>query len=161
MVGGPRTYHKKFKFLVEIDGFTGAAFQSCSELAVNIAKIEQHEGGALIPNKSAGRATYDDITLERGATSDEEFFNWMKQLIDASVMPAINSSVGPGVGLNEPLYKKTLVITQQDRDGSPLRQWRVFNAWPTKYSAGAWDNNADENVIESLVLTYDYFEIIP
>ncbi|MFM2153008.1 MAG: hypothetical protein RL199_1443, partial [Pseudomonadota bacterium] len=36
----------------------------------------------------------------------------------------------------------------------------LFRAWPVKFVAGAWDNESDENVIESLTLTFDYFELV-
>ncbi|MDX9723014.1 MAG: hypothetical protein RBU37_19850 [Myxococcota bacterium] len=29
-----------------------------------------------------------------------------------------------------------------------------------KFVAGNWDNESDENVIESVTLTYDFFELI-
>jgi hypothetical protein len=29
-----------------------------------------------------------------------------------------------------------------------------------KFVAGDWDNEADENVIESVTLTYDFFELV-
>jgi len=41
VLGQPRTFHKKFKFLVEIDEITVAGFQKCSELSAEVAKIEQ------------------------------------------------------------------------------------------------------------------------
>jgi hypothetical protein len=37
-----------------------------------VANVQYHEGGSLIPNKSPGRLTFSDVTLERGATSDQE-----------------------------------------------------------------------------------------
>ena len=39
------------------------------------------------------------------------------------------------------------------------RRWTLYGAWPTKFVAGEWDNSSDENVIESVTLTYDYFEM--
>jgi hypothetical protein len=36
----------------------------------------------------------------------------------------------------------------------------VFFSWPVKFVAGDWDNEADENVIESVTLTYDFFELV-
>lgn len=149
VIGEPRSFHKRFKFIVEIDSFTSAAFQKCSELSVEVAKVEYSEGGALIPDKSPGRLTFTDITLERGATKDVDFFTWFKQVADA----AANS------GLNDVEYKRNADVTQQDRDGSTLRRYRCTNAWPTKFVAGEWDNEADENVIEMLTLTYDFFDI--
>jgi phage tail-like protein len=148
VIGTPRTFHKKFKFIVEIDGVASAGFQKCSELSVEVANVQYSEGGALIPNKSPGRLTFADVTLERSATQDQDLFDWMQQVADASA----------NAGLNEPEFKRNLDIVQQDRDGSELRRWRLNNAWPVKFVAGDWDNEADENVIESVTLTYDFFE---
>ncbi len=138
VIGQPRSFHKKFKFIVEIDSVQHSGFQKCSELSVEVAKVEYSEGGSLIPDKSPGRLTFSDITLERGATSDPDLYNWFKSVADA----AANS------GLVDPSYKRNLDIIQQDRDGSTLRRWRLTGAWPTKFVAGEWDNEADENVIE-------------
>jgi phage tail-like protein len=150
VIGTPRTFHKKFKFVVEIDGVASAGFQKCSELSVEVANVQYSEGGALIPNKSPGRLTFADVTLERGATEDQDLFDWLTEVADASA----------NAGLNEPEFKRNLDIVQQDRDGSELRRWRLHNAWPVKFVAGDWDNEADENVIESVTLTYDFFELV-
>jgi len=148
--GTPRSFHKRFKFIVEIDDVASAGFQKCSELSVEVANVQYFEGGTLIPNKSPGRLTFADVTLERGATSDKDLFDWLTQVADASA----------NAGLNEPEFKRNLDIIQQDRDGSTLRRWRLSGAWPVKFVAGEWDNEADENVIESVTLTYDFFELV-
>jgi phage tail-like protein len=148
IVGNPRSFHKRFKFVIEADGIASAAFQKCSEISVEVAKVEYHEGGSLIPNKSPGRLTFADVTLERGATMDEDLFKWFQDV-------AVTSS---GLGLVDSDYKRNLDIVQQDRDGSTLRRWTLVGAWPIKFVAGEWDNESDENVIESVTLTYDYFE---
>jgi phage tail-like protein len=150
VIGTPRTFHKKFKFIVEIDNVASAGFQKCSELSVEVANVQYSEGGALIPNKSPGRLTFADVTLERGATEDQDLFDWLAEVADAAA----------NAGLNEPEFKRNLDIVQQDRDGSELRRWRLHNAWPVKFVAGDWDNEADENVIESVTLTYDFFELV-
>jgi hypothetical protein len=49
---------------------------------------------------------------------------------------------------------------QQDRDGTTLRRWSLSRTWPVKFVAGDWDNEADENVIESVTLTFDFFELV-
>jgi phage tail-like protein len=149
ILGTPRTFHKKFKFVVEIDDIASAGFQKCSELSVEVANIEYHEGGALIPNKSPGRLKFADVTLERGATKDHDLFDWMEQVADAAA----------NAGLVEPKFKRNVDIVQQDRDGSTLRRWSIASAWPVKFVAGAWDNEADENVIESVTLTFDFFTL--
>jgi len=150
VVGSARSFYKKFKFVVEIDGVAYAGFQKCSALEAEVAVIEQNEGGTLIPFKSPGRVKFTDITLDRGATDDLDLFNWFKEVVDASA----NS------GLVDDEYKRNLDIVQQDRDGTTLRRWRVTRAFPTKFTAGEWDNDADENVMESLTLAYDYFDVV-
>jgi hypothetical protein len=46
-------------------------------------------------------------------------------------------------------YKRNLDVVQQDRDGVTLRRWSLSRAWPIKFVAGEWDNESDENIIES------------
>jgi phage tail-like protein len=93
--------------------------------------------------------TFPDVTLERGATQDRDLFDWFQQV----------ANLASGLGLNDIDYKRNLDIVQQDRDGSTLQRWSITNAWPVKFVAGEWDNEADENVIESVTLSFDYFEI--
>jgi phage tail-like protein len=149
VIGKPRNYYKKFKFIVEIDGIGSAKFQSCSELSAEAAEVMQWEGGALLPEKDPGRITVADLTLERGATKDKDLFNWFGQVVRMSQQ----------AGLVTPDFKRNLSIVQLDRDNSTSRRWRVYGAWPKKMVVSAgWDNTADENVMESVVLTYNYFE---
>src|SRR4029077_14131909 len=82
MFGKPRSFHKKFKFVYEIDGFNFFGFQKCSELSAEIAKIEYHEGGALLANKSPGRVTIPDLTIERAATADNDLCVWFSECVD-------------------------------------------------------------------------------
>ncbi|MCU0659605.1 MAG: phage tail protein, partial [Polyangiaceae bacterium] len=115
VIGNPRSFHKKWKFIIEIDDVAHAGFQKCSELSVEVAKVEYFEGGSLIPNKSPGRLSFADITLERGATQDRDLFDWLQDV-------AVTSS---GLGLVDPYYKRNLDLVQQDRDGTTLRRWSL------------------------------------
>jgi phage tail-like protein len=150
MFGQPRSFHKKFKFVFEIDNFGFFGFQKCSELSAEIAKIEYHEGGALLPDKSPGRVTVADLTIERAATSDNDLFGWFQEVADLNL----------GAGLVEPQFKRAGDIVQLDRDGSELRRWGCTGLWPTKFVAGDWDNESDENVIEKATLALDTFDKI-
>ena len=149
--GNPRSYHKKFAFVIEVEGIGFTGFNKCSELEAEIAKIEQWEGGRLTPDKSPGRVTVSDLTLERGATLDTDLYAWWLDVVRMSA----NS------GLTDDAYKRDAEVIQLDRDGSVVRRWSIAGAWPTKFVAGAWDNDADENVVEMLVLTLDTFDLIP
>jgi|WetSurMetagenome_2_1015567.scaffolds.fasta_scaffold97088_1 phage tail-like protein len=148
VVGQPRTFDKKFAFQLHIDGFGYAGFMKCSELKVDVAKIEHYEGGTLLPQKSPGRANFADITLERGAVrGDIDMYKWMSQVIMA---PA-------NLGLKETAIKRMADLVQLDRDGEVLKRYTISWAWPTSFTAGEWDNTVDENTVEKLTLAYDYY----
>lgn len=149
ITGIVKTYDKKFRFTVLVDGFVSAGFSKLSGLKGTVNKVEHYEGGAMLPNKSAGRANFEDLTLERGATrSNLDFYLWFKMVLNA---PA-------DAGLKDVAMKRHLDILQRDRDGEIVKRWSVIGAWPTSFTAGEWDNNSDDVVIESLVLAYDFFE---
>jgi phage tail-like protein len=151
VIGQPREFFKSWKFTIAIDSVLSAGFQSCSELATEVAEIQYYEGGSPIPDKSPGRQTFDDVTLARGAAKgDTDLYIWWLQVSDAAA----------GTGVSEPQFKRSVDIQQQDRTGAIVRTWRLINAWPKRMVVGAWDNEADENVIESVTLAYDRFELI-
>jgi phage tail-like protein len=155
--GSARSFHKKFKFVIEIDNVAFAGFQKCSPLKATVAVVKYHEGGTLIPNKEPGRIEVDDVTLERGATQDVDLWNWFKTVVDMTA-DAGGGAGGTGAGLVSPDFKRNLDIVQLDRDGTELRRWSLTNAWPCEFEGGEWDNEADENVIEKVKLTFDIFD---
>jgi len=142
--GLTRSYYKKFKFQVEILGVVFAGFKSCGEIGIEVAAVEEYEGGALIPQSSPGRVTIPTVELARGATDDLDLYLWMQQVVGADAV------------LVDPDYKRTIDIVQQNRRGSELRRWTLVNAWPIKWVGGEWDNSADENTVEKITLKYDY-----
>ena len=149
--GQPRSFHKKFAFVVEFEGVEYSGFNKCSELEAEIAVIEQREGGALTPDKSPGLVTVSNLTLERGASQDVDLYNWFKQVV--------NINANSGLVNNE--YKRNGEVVQTDRDGTILRRWEITGCWPRKFKAGSWDNDADENVVEMIELVIDGFDLLP
>lgn len=142
-VGSDRSFENQFAFTVEIDGVTHAGFQECSELSVEVEPIPYREGGRLIPDKSPGTADIPNITLMRGAVAnDSDLYDWFLEVLD----------IDANAGLVDPDYKRNLDIVVRDRDGTVLKRWRIKNAWPRKFVAGAWNNNTSEKTIESVEL---------
>lgn len=148
VIGQPISHHHRYRFLVEIDGFARAAFTKCSSLEAEVAKIEIWEGGALTAQKEPGRVTFPDVTLERGATDDQNCYEWFKDVVEAS----------RDAGVVSPDYYRNVDIVCQDRDGSELRRWTLEECWPAKFVAGEWDNESDEATIEQLVLAIRLFK---
>lgn len=148
IIGKPRSFFHKRAFLCEVDGLGSSSFAKASELSVEVGKVEHWEGGRLIPYKAPGRLTFSDVTLERGATRDLDLYRWLKEV----------ANVAAGIGLVDDVYKRNVDIVQLERDGTTLRRWTLYRAFPVKFVAGEWDNDSDEVVIESVTLTYDFFE---
>ena len=84
------------------------------------------------------------------ATQDRDFFDWFQYMV-------ITSSC---LGFNDFYYKRNSDIVQRDHDGTNLRRWSLSRAWLVKFVAGGWDNESDENVIETVTLCYDFFELV-
>lgn len=63
-------------------------------------------------------------------------------------------------GLTDYDNKRNGNIVQQDRDGTTLRKWAIYGAWPVKFVASEWDNESDENVIESVTVSFDWFKLV-
>lgn len=148
VVGQPRSYYKQFLFRIEIPGVKWTGFQKCGEISGEVAKIEQWEGGALAADTSPGRYKTADVTLERGATKDRDLWKWWKLVAD----------IAQNSGVIDDQYKKTLDVVQLDRDGTELCRWTLHDSWPTKFVAGQYDNTADANTMESITLTYKWFD---
>lgn len=142
-----RVYHKKFKFRLEWNGVTLGHFKTCSELSWEADNVEQREGGSATPNKSPGLINYTDVTLERGVADDDDLWVLAQKTHDAA----------SGTGEAEDDLKMSLDIVQLDRSDAEVRRWKLTGAWVKKFVAGEWDNDASENVMESVVLAYDSF----
>jgi len=149
IIGDPQNYSKKFKYGVEIDGFVRARFKTCSALEAEAAVVEQWEGGDITPDKSLGRVTVSDLTLERGECGDLDAWNWFKT--------AVNMAAGKGAAT--PAVRRNVAIVQYELDDTERKRWNVFEALPRKFIAGDWAD-ADENVIETLVLAFRYFDLV-
>jgi phage tail-like protein len=150
VIGNPRSFHNTCRFIVEIDDVGHAGLQKCSELSVEVANVLYYEGGSDISNKSPSRLNFADVTLERGTTRDRDLFDRFQEVAIASI----------SLGLTDVNYMRNLDIVQQDRDGRTLRRWSLSRAWPVTFVVGDWDNESDENVIESVTLTDDFFELV-
>jgi len=148
ILGVPTNYKHKYRFVVEIDDFARAYFTKMGELSAEIGKIEIWEGGALTANKEAGRVEFADVTLERGASNDEDCYIWFKDVVEAY----------RDAGTVPRFYKRNIDLVEMDRAGNEVNRWTVEEAWPSKFVAGEWDNEADEVVMESLTLTYRLFK---
>lgn len=146
MTATARDPFHKYNFRVEIDGFRAFYFTKCSSLDLEVGEVKYRPGGQLVEVKRAGLVTFPDITLERGASKDEDAYNWMKEVVD------VTAGIG-GSGRPASQYLRQGHIIQLERDKTVLQRYRLVDVWPKKYGGGEWDSNSEEVLIESIVLS--------
>jgi phage tail-like protein len=127
-------YHK-YAFKVEIDGFDIASFKTCSDLKGTRDTIEDTEGGSDITYKDTGRKKYDDITLTRGVSDNQDLNDWW-----------------------ESGDERDCSIVQTNKAGEEVARWDVDNAKPNEFVAGSWDADASELTIESIKFCHEGFK---
>lgn len=144
-VAKAKNWAQKWNYIVEIDGFRDTGFETCSPIEASGEPIERREGGALYPVGEPGQASFENVTLTRGATTNREAFEWFQDTYPVEGQPSAIVEV-----------KKTLRIIQFDRTGSLVEMWVCFGAFPVSFSSGDWDATANEHRIEELELWIDY-----
>lgn len=148
--GRPGNFYDKARFLVEIDGVRYAGFQTVSDVSGAFAVKVYDDGASSIPFKKAGKEDYPNVTLEQGASEDQDLEDWWK-LVRSSVR---------GNGVLPDAYKRNVTIVQIDEAQNRLREITLFNAFPVNMVMGSWDAGDKEGfVIKSLELAYDEPEV--
>jgi phage tail-like protein len=137
-----------FHFLVVFELFPQTPqdfrFQEVSGLDVEIEMEPFKEGGQnRFTHQLPVRNRYTDITLKRGLFIGSGITLWCKNAIEDFVFVPTN-----------------VLISLLSPEHLPLQSWYVVNAIPKKIQVS--NLNAQENsvVVESLVLSYNYFTTI-
>jgi len=137
--------YRNFKFEVEIEGFVRAGFSKVSGLKRTVETIEYREGGENeTPRKLSGQVSFDDVVLERGASTDSDFITWSNQIYDVD-------NVDGSQGDNEE-YRKTVIIYAKDKAGTRKIKWTIYRAWPKEDGNGDLDASANDVLTETLTL---------
>jgi len=129
------------------DGSTGveASFAEVVLPDIVIDVIEYRNGGDNQSgvHKLPGLARYDDVILRRGIIGALNLYNW----IDAVRNGDANA-------------RHTVIISLLSEDLTEVVfTWRLFRAWPAKYSFGDLNANGSDVAIEELVLAYERLEV--
>lgn len=159
----------KFRWMVEIDGFTRMGFSSCETPSVSINVQKYVEGGNhLFPKHIVDSVEYKPVTFQRGVTSDMNFHIWAisyfkfhrgfdeskEILVDGQLITDTTSPTE---------YRRNILISHLDRQGRIVKQYKLYNAFPIEYKpASDFASDSDDTMsMERLVLTYESFEVIP
>jgi phage tail-like protein len=149
-----------FRYIVHIKidnnetSFERLGFESVTMPRVDIQKTQYRElGRHLNPRNIVEGATFSPITLRRGKSFGQDFYNWMGMLY--------RSFYGDKQG-NNSNYRGTIVIDHMDRIGKVTKKYVILAASPTAYMPGSNLNSMDDSEvsIETLMLDYEgYMEL--
>lgn len=136
-----------FYFRVEfgISGNTNdARFQSISGLTVEYDMETFKEGGEnRFEHKLPVRTKYNDLVLKRGYLTDSAVVDWcFRAFRDREFEPT------------------DVTVKLLNEEGQPLKAWKIVRAWPKKWSISDFNSTSNEVAIETLELSYRYFEEI-
>lgn len=160
---------EKYRFLVDFLLPDGSApvrtgFHDVQMPKRTTNKITYREGGDPdVSALSAGLSTMEDVVMSRGAIATEgnlanDFLKWAK---------AVHGPTAGNLGVNTSQlptgtmqYRADVTIKMLNREGQIVRQWRLYNAFPTNFTPGS-DLNAGEDgekSMEALTLAYEDFQ---
>ena len=125
-----------------------ASFQEVSGMQVSWDVEEVVEGGEnRFVHRLPKPAKYSNLVLKRGVVTTGSFFNeW------------VGESIGSKLSL--PLITQNILVMLLNEKGIPLIAWAFVNAYPVKCEVGALNSTENKILIETLELSYNYYERI-
>lgn len=144
MAADRRDPYSAFNFIVEFDGIAVAAFSEVSGLSFEIEPIEYRDGSDALPTvrKLPGLVKYANVTLKRGITGDQPFWEWIIQ--------AMNGTVERRTG--------SIVILNESRE--PVVRYLIREAWPCRYEGPELNAGSSEVAIESIEVCHEGLELV-
>ena len=128
-----------FKFYVELNDITEAAFTECSGLEMSTEVFEYQEGGLNeYAHKFPGRTKFSNITLKRGFATSNELFKWYKELEEKLL-----------TGRPFDFREVTIILYSSSEQGKHTR-WILNKAFPVKWVGPAFKVDEAAVAIETL-----------
>lgn len=126
------------RFYVEIGGLAQAVFTEMSGLQVETAVTEYEEGGNNgFVHRLPGRTKVSNLTLKRGVTNSNEFFNWYMEILQGKI------------------DTKNISVVMYDTRGTQLARWNFAKAYPVKWVGPQFAADGKSAAVETLELAHD------
>lgn len=131
--------HLGLRFWVDINKIEVAGFSECSGLTIETEVFEYAEGGLnTYTHKLPVRVKYGNITLKHGMDSGRELFSWYEEILGGKMT-----------------RRDISIIMYGSENTNPIRQWKLKNAFPVKWTGPDMKADAGSIAIETLELTHE------
>lgn len=139
----PVSFHFRVEFGIS-KNTDDARFQSITGLTVEYDLEQYKEGGEnRFVHKLPVRTKYSDLVLKRGMLTDSKVIDWcLSAFRDREFKPT------------------DVTVTLLNEAGEKVRAWNVVQAWPKKWSISDFNSTENKVAVETLELSYRYFEIV-
>jgi phage tail-like protein len=131
-----------YSFALEVQGITEATFREATGFGSESQVIEfkeQTKDGKTIIRKIPGTLKWQNITLKKGLTSNQELWKWRQKVIDGQIETArLDGSV---VGYDE--------------NGAEKIRYNFTRGWPCKWTASALNAQGNDPIIEEIEITHE------
>lgn len=140
----PVGFHFVVVFELFPQGPNDARFQEVSGLNVEMeTETFKEAGNNRFSWQLPVRTRFDDITLKRGIVMGSGVTLWMKDALENFIFNPCNAMIS--------------LLTE---DHIPLYNWYVVNVIPKKWQVSSFNAQESSIAIETLVLSYQYFNTI-
>lgn len=140
----PVAFHFLVKFELSPQSVEDTRFQEVSGLEAEMEMESFTEGGQnRFTWQLPKRTRYSDITLKRGMFIQSPLIGWCRNALDSFIFSPVN-----------------LTISLLNEQHAPVMSWYVVGAIPKKWAVSALNAQENSIAVESITLTYRYFNII-
>jgi phage tail-like protein len=123
-----------FRFIVDVEGKTQAAFTECTLPVIDWEIEEIKEGGLnTFTHQLPGRRKAGKITLKNGV-GKSELVDWFLQT------------------MSENFQRKSVAVTLLDLSSKPVMTWNLVGAYPVKWTGPALKSDSNSIAIQTLDL---------
>ncbi len=132
-----------FNFRVELDNTSVASFREASGLTLNTDPVDYREGTDvwLSVRKLPGLRKYSNITLKRGFTTNEDLWDWYKNILN---------------GVDD---RRNGAIVLQDEQHNDVLRWEFQNGWITKWEGATMNATSNDVAIETIEIVHERIEL--
>lgn len=132
------------RFYVEIGNTIAACFSECSGLSVQVKKNVYYEGGLNYQQRVfLGQTEFSDVTLKRGSTNDNSFWEWLCEVFGTHDNP------------NRKIMRRNVNILVFNQAGEIMKSWTLIGAIPVAWKSSALQADGHAVAIEELTLAFE------
>src|SRR5690606_20393275 len=150
-----------FRFVLELGFVQVAGFSECSGLSLETKIMEFKEGGRNSgPLKFPEIGSVGNITLKRGLASGagaDLLFKWHRDVMHGEFDPDDNPNKRKA-SPDEDIDQRCAIVLQNEA-GEEVKRWKLFRAFPVKWTGPELKAMANDVALETLELACEDLEL--